>query len=81
MSIGLHVRTCLAISGSVLMFAFLVERAGLAPAVVATVVVASLASRPVRWRETAILALCLAAAVALVFVKLLGQPIDLLDGT
>lgn len=80
-SAGIRVRSCLAISGSVLVFAFLVERAGLIPAVAATVITAALGSPPVRWRETLILAVILAAAVAMVFVGLLGQSIDLFVGT
>jgi hypothetical protein len=75
-----RLRTCLAVSGSVLVFAFLIERAGLLPAVVATVFVAALASRPVRPWETLILAAIVAAVVALVFVSLLGQSLDLLAG-
>jgi hypothetical protein len=74
------VRACLTVSGSVLIYAFLIERAGLLPAVVATVFVAALGSHPVRPWETLILAVSLAGAVALVFVKLLGQSIDLLVG-
>ncbi len=74
------VRACLAVSGSVLIYASLIERAGLLPAVVATVFVAALGSRPVRPSETLILAISVAAAVALVFVSLLGQSIDLLVG-
>ena len=81
MSAGSGVRACLAVSGSVLIFAFLVERAGLLPAVAATVFVAALGSRPVRPWETLILAVSLAAAVALIFVSLLGQSLDLLVGT
>jgi hypothetical protein len=79
-SAGSRVRTGLAVSGSVLIFAFLVERAGLLPAVVATVFVAALGSHPVRPWETLILAVSLAVAVALIFVSLLGQSIDLLVG-
>lgn len=74
------IRACLAVSGSVLVYAFLIERAGLLPAVVATVVVAALGSRPIRPKDTLILAVSLAAVVALVFVGLLGQSIDLLVG-
>jgi hypothetical protein len=74
------VRPCLAVGGSVLIYALLVERAGLLLAVVATVFVAALGSSPVEPRKTLILAVGLAAAVALVFVGLLGQSIDLLVG-
>jgi hypothetical protein len=73
-------RACLAVSGSVLTFALLIERAGLLPAIVATVLVAALASRASRLRETLIFAVCLAAVVGLLFVGLLGQPIPLIVG-
>ena len=73
-------RACLAVSGSVLTFALLIERAGLLPAVVATVLIAALATRASRPRETFILAVCLAMGIALLFVGLLGQPIPLLVG-
>jgi hypothetical protein len=79
-SVRSWVRACLAVSGSVLVYALLIERAGLLPAVVATVFVAALGSRPFRPLETLILAVSLAAAVALVFVSLLGQSIELLGG-
>jgi hypothetical protein len=73
-------RACLAVSGSVLAFALLIECAGLLPAVVATALVAALGTRTSRLRETFIFAVCLAAVVALLFVGLLGQPITLLVG-
>ncbi len=73
-------RACLAVSGSVLTFALLIELAGLLPAVVATVLVAAMGTRESRPRETLIFAACLAAVVALLFVGLLGQPITLLVG-
>ena len=74
------VRACLAVSGSVLIYAFLIERAGLLPAVVATVFVAALGSHSSRPLHTLSLAVGLAAAVALIFVVMLGQSIDLLVG-
>ncbi len=79
-SAGSWVRACLAVSGSVLIYAFLIERAGLLPAVVATVFVAALGSHASRPLETLFLAVSLAAAVALIFVTMLGQSIDLLVG-
>jgi putative tricarboxylic transport membrane protein len=73
-------RACLAVSGSVLIYALLIERAGLLPAVVATVFVAALGSHPPRPLQTLIFAVGLAAAVALIFVAMLGQSIDLIVG-
>ncbi len=74
------VRPCLAVGGSILIYALLIERAGLLPAVVATVFVAALGSRPFRPVETLLLAVSVTIAVALIFVSLLGQSIDLLAG-
>jgi hypothetical protein len=52
----------------------------LLPAVVATVCVAGIGSRSSRPLQTLFLAVSLAAAVALIFVTMLGQSIDLLVG-
>jgi branched-subunit amino acid transport protein AzlD len=64
----------MAIAGSVVTFSLLIDRAGLIPAVMATVVVASLAGGQQRLRRTLILSVCLATAVWLLFVGLLDQP-------
>jgi len=80
MTVPPRLRSCLAIAGSVLTFASLVERAGLLPAVVATVIVASLGDVQRRTRRTLILSVCLAAAVWLVFVVLLDQPFQAIRG-
>ena len=74
MTVPHGVRSCLAIAGSVLTFALLIERAGLLPAVIGTVVVASLGDVQRRTRRTLILSVGLAAAVWLVFVVFLDQP-------
>jgi hypothetical protein len=73
-------RPCVAITGSVLMFALLIEKAGLIPAVTVTVVIASLGSPDVRIRDALMFAVCLAAAMSLLFVSLLDQPFTLLAG-
>ncbi len=80
MSVPQGLRSCLAIAGSVLTFALLIERAGLLPAVIAAVVVASLGDVQRRTRRTLILSVCLAAAVWLVFVVLLDQPFSAIRG-
>ena len=80
MTVPPRLRSCLAAAGSVLTFASLVERAGLLPAVVATVIVASLGDVQRRTRRTLILSVCLAAAVWLVFVVLLDQPFSAIRG-
>jgi hypothetical protein len=51
-----------------------IERLGLALAVVLVAVTASLASRDMRWSETIALAIGTAALCVLLFVHLLGQP-------
>jgi hypothetical protein len=73
-------RPCFAIAGSVLAFALLIERAGLLPAVVAAVIIASLGEAQRQMRKTLILSVCLAAAVWLVFVVFLGQPFSPIRG-
>ena len=80
MTVPQGLRSCLAIAGSVLAFAWLIEPAGLLPAVMATVVVASLGDVERRTRRTLILSVCLAAAVWLVFVVLLDQPFSAIRG-
>lgn len=73
-------RSCLAVVGSVLTFALLIERAGLLPAVIATVVVVSFGEAQRQMRRTLILSVCLAAAVWLLFVVLLDQPLSAVKG-
>ena len=68
-------RAWLAVVGSVVCFALLIETAGLLPAALATVVVASLGSPDTQVRETVLLGMGLAAAISVLFVILLNQPI------
>jgi hypothetical protein len=70
----------LSVTGSVLLFALLIENAGLVPAVAATVIVASLGNRSGSIREVFLLAAALAAGMALLFVGLLDQPFTLFSG-
>jgi hypothetical protein len=67
-------RPCLAIAGSVLAFALLIERAGFLVAVISAVLVASLASRELSVRQALMFAAALAGVMALLFVGLLDQP-------
>lgn len=62
---------------SVLIFAQTIDRFGLVPAVLLTTVVAALADIDSRRIEVAVLALALAVFSAVVFVRLLGLPMDL----
>jgi hypothetical protein len=70
-------RPQLLIVAAIVVFGLLIERVGLVPAVIASTIVASLASNEMRWRETLVLAAGLAALCAGLFVKLLGQPLAL----
>jgi hypothetical protein len=75
---GSSFRPCLAIAASVCAFALLIERAGYLAAVTAAVFVASLASRELNVREALLLAVIIAAAMAVLFVGLLDQPLRLI---
>lgn len=59
-------------------FAAAMARLGLVPAILACVVVATLADRRLRWHQVALMAVLLAAAAHLVFVLLLGLPLPLM---
>ena len=74
MMTGSAVRPCLAIAGSVLAFALLVERVGYLAAVMSTVLIASFGSRELNVRQALILAVVVAAVMAVLFVGLLDQP-------
>jgi hypothetical protein len=72
---GSLLRAWLAVVASVVCFALLIETAGLLPAVLATVVVASRGSPDTRVRDAVLLGIGLAAAISVLFVILLNQPI------
>lgn len=74
------VRAWLAIIGSVLAFAALIENAGFVPAIVVSVVVASRGTRNMPMREALVLAACLAVIMSILFVGVLGQPLTLIVG-
>lgn len=63
------------IVAAIVVFGLMIERFGLAPSVVVSTIIASLASTEMRWRETVLLAIGLAALCVVLFVKLLGQPL------
>jgi hypothetical protein len=73
-------RPCLAIAGSVLAFALLIERAGFLAALMSTVLVASLGSRELSVRQALLLAAAVAAVMAVLFVGFLDQPFTLVAG-
>ncbi len=68
-------RAWLAVIGSVVCFALLIETAGLVPAVIVTVVVASRGSRDTHVREAVLFGVCLAVAMSVLFIVLLNQPL------
>lgn len=68
-------RACLAVIGSVVCFALLIEAAGLIPAVIGTVLVASRGYPDRHVREAVVFGVCLAAAMSVLFVVLLNQPL------
>ena len=67
-------RPGLAICGSVLAFALLIERLGFPATVMVTVLLASAGSRQMNSRQSFLLAVVVAAAMTAVFVGLLDQP-------
>jgi hypothetical protein len=56
-------------------FGLLIERVGLALAVIAVAVISGVAAQGLRWFELAALALAMSALSVVLFVHLLGQPI------
>jgi hypothetical protein len=73
-------RSVLLILLSILVFALLIETAGLLAATFAVVVLSACASREASWKETIGLAVFLAIFCVLVFVYALKQPIPILWG-
>lgn len=68
-------RAWLAVIGSVVCFALSIEAAGLIPAVMVTVLVASRGARETHLREAMLFGICLAVAMSVLFVMLLNQPL------
>jgi hypothetical protein len=66
---------------AIVLFALTIERLGLAPAIIITVVVAGLASDEMRWKESISLAVGMAILSLLLFIYLLGQAIKPWDWT
>jgi hypothetical protein len=80
MKAGSAVGACSAITGSVLVFALLIERVGYLAAVMSTVLMASFASRERNVPQALLLALLVTAVMAVLFVGLLDQPLHLVAG-
>jgi hypothetical protein len=65
----------LLILGAIVAFGLLIERVGLAVAVMAVAVVSGIAAQGLRWFELVALALATSALSVALFIYLLGQPI------
>ena len=65
------------ILAAIIVFGLLIERLGLAPTIIIVTIIAALASREMRWRETALVAVGLAALCVGLFIYLLGQPLTI----
>ena len=62
---------------AIIVFGLLIERVGLAVAIVVVTIVAALASHEMRWRVTLAVAVGLAALCVGLFIYLLGQPLTI----
>lgn len=72
------IRPWLAVVASVLSFALLIETAGLIPAVIVTVLIASRGSRETPLRQALLFGVCLALGMSVLFVMVLGQALPLI---
>ena len=77
---AIPLRSCAAVAAGVVAFALLIEKAGLAAAVVVTVMLSTLGFRGAPLRASLVFGLCMAAAMFVLFVGFLGQSIRLLPG-
>ncbi len=66
----------LLILAAIVVFGLLIERVGLAASVIAVAVISGIAAQGLRWFELAALALAMSALSVVLFVYLLGQPIQ-----
>lgn len=66
----------LLILAAIVVFGLLIERVGLAASVIAVAVISGIAAQGLRWFELAALALAMSALSVVLFVNLLGQPIQ-----
>ena len=73
-------RPLLAVLGFVVVFAVLIRPAGFLVAAICATFVAALGNPHTGWRETAVSAVVLAAAAAVLFIYLLGLPMKLVAG-
>jgi len=73
-----HLRELFIVLAAVVLFGLLMRGAGLAPAAVVLIVISAYASPQFKWHEALLLALGMAGFAVLVFVKLLGLPLQVL---
>jgi hypothetical protein len=72
---SMRIRPLFFISAAVILFALLIERFGLVPAIIVAAGVSALSDRETRPWEAVALAACMAFAIWLIFIRLLGLPI------
>jgi len=73
-----YVKEIVLILSAILLFGFLMRRAGLVPATLVLILLSAYASPSFRWGGTLLLAAGLAAFAFVVFVKILGLPMPVL---
>ncbi len=61
---------------AIVVFGLMIERFGLAPAVLVTTVFAALASDEIQWKETTVLAVGMSITSVVLFIYLLGQTME-----
>jgi hypothetical protein len=73
-------RAVTVVTAAVVIFGLLIERFGYVPAAIAAPLMASLALKGNRWRESTVFAVLLAGGATLLFITLLGQPLRYFGG-
>lgn len=71
-----HLKELFIVLAAVVLFGLLMRGAGLAPAAVVLIMVSAYASPQFKWPEALLLAVAMAGFAVLVFVKLLGLPLQ-----
>ena len=71
-----HLKQLFIVLAAVVLFGVLMRGAGLAPAAVVLIMISAYASPQFKWHEALLLALGMAGFAVLVFVKLLGLPLQ-----
>lgn len=72
-----HLKSLFIVLAAVVLFGVLMRGAGLAPAAVVLIMISAYASPQFKWHEALLLALGMAGFAVLVFVKLLGLPLQI----